>query len=169
VGSPGAVPQPYHAVGGGPHHWTVGSHCQRDSGYPASSASGALLSQVCIQRLQKMIQHYTNCCTATWDIHADHTRCTAELMLYRAERGVESHILNVKSHTGILGIEEADKAAKKAAKWPDLCEYKTPAHNPFEGKTWLVYKSSPKLPLTGPPTSGQLPTLGEASHEPLQK
>jgi hypothetical protein len=49
------------------------------------------------------------------DIQAELTRRTVELTLERAERGVATHTLKVKSHTGILGNEEADKAAKKAA------------------------------------------------------
>jgi ribonuclease HI len=124
-------------------------------------------SQVCIQRLQKMIQHPHKLLHSDMDIHADLTRRTAELMLERAERGVATHLLKVKSHTGILGNEEADKAAKKAAQWPILCEYTTPAHNPFEGKTWLVYESSPAT-ADRPPQQRAVANLGRGLKQAIR-
>jgi hypothetical protein len=86
---------------------------------------------------------HTNCCTATWIYTPTSQGAPRSSCLKGRERGVATHILKVKYHPSILGNEEADKAAKKAAQWPDLCEYTTPAHNPFEGKTWLVYEPSP--------------------------
>ena len=62
-------------------------------------------SQVTIQRLQKMIHHPESMLTGTVDIHSDLTQRTAELILSRAERGIHTRILKVKSHTGIMGNE----------------------------------------------------------------
>jgi ribonuclease HI len=99
-------------------------------------------SQVTIQRLQKMIHHPETMLTGAVDIHSELTRRTAELILSRAESGIHTRILKVKSHTGIMGNEMADQAAKQAAQAPDKATLVTPAHNPFAGKTWLVHQAA---------------------------
>ena len=103
-------------------------------------------SRVSQQLLLKMLRH-PHALMDGLHIHADLVKRIAELILRRAERGVKTRILKVKSHTGILGNEAADKAAKEAALAPDAAALHTPAHNPFAGKVWLVHGC--------PPTAGQ--------------
>jgi hypothetical protein len=127
-------------------------------------------SQVCIQRLQKMIQHLHKLLHNDMDIHADLTRRTAELVVERAERGVATHILKVKSHTGILS---SDSAMKRLTKLPKRRHSGQSSANTQHQHTALTRArhgwstNLPQLPLTDPPNSGQLPTWGEASNKPF--
>jgi len=71
----------------------------------------------------------------------------ANTLRERAELGLYTSIRKVISHSGIYGNDQADAAAKKAARWlkdpsskPEVVDIITDEANnqPYEGKTWIL-------------------------------
>ena len=85
---------------------------------------------------------------------------TVAKMVRRANQGIRTRILKVKAHSGIIGNEKADKAAKAAAQPDAEHDYETPAHKPFAGQWRPSFLEPPAAPHEGADVQG--PTVPRA-------